>query len=284
MSPMRDMHSVAEALHSWPSRFASAASGEKGPVLSHRHRRLAQPARRQVHRDHRPVHAPPGDKAVNLDQARVNYWLDNGAQPTDTVRSLLRRSRRAQGAPRARLGSKLNAAAVPVGERRARQTKPRPDDDHGPNAPELDRSSGGSAKHTASAASSSSSRSQTSRTRSSRPAVVSLRAPPPAIRRIRDRRVKLSPSTGESRPTRAASSCTSRRSRTQRRRDVARAVICCSRRRAHAARRRRSVRPRAPGMRVELDSGETVGKVIDIVRAAAGTDARRASREGTSRS
>ena len=28
-----------------------------------------------------------GDQALNLKSERVNYWLDNGAQPTDTVRS-----------------------------------------------------------------------------------------------------------------------------------------------------------------------------------------------------
>src|SRR3954464_6481439 len=33
-----------------------------------------------------------GENAVNLLADRVNYWLDNGALPTDTVRSLLRRA------------------------------------------------------------------------------------------------------------------------------------------------------------------------------------------------
>ena len=31
-----------------------------------------------------------GEQALNLKNDRVNYWLDNGAQPTDTVRKLLR--------------------------------------------------------------------------------------------------------------------------------------------------------------------------------------------------
>jgi len=29
---------------------------------------------------------------LNVDEARANYWLDVGAQPSDTVRSLLRRA------------------------------------------------------------------------------------------------------------------------------------------------------------------------------------------------
>ena len=33
-----------------------------------------------------------GEQALNLQSDRVNYWLDSGAQPTDTVRSLLRRA------------------------------------------------------------------------------------------------------------------------------------------------------------------------------------------------
>jgi len=33
-----------------------------------------------------------GDTAINLQLDRVNYWLNVGAQPTDTVRSLLRRA------------------------------------------------------------------------------------------------------------------------------------------------------------------------------------------------
>ena len=33
-----------------------------------------------------------GEQALNLDVERANYWLDNGAQPSDTVRSLLRKA------------------------------------------------------------------------------------------------------------------------------------------------------------------------------------------------
>ena len=58
-----------------------------------------------------------GDKAVNLLTERVNYWLDSGAQPTDTVRSLLRKAGLLKARHEARLASKLNAAAVPVSEK-----------------------------------------------------------------------------------------------------------------------------------------------------------------------
>lgn len=57
-----------------------------------------------------------GEQALNLKTERVNYWLDNGAQPTDTVRSLLRRAGILKARHEERLGRKLNAAAVPVSE------------------------------------------------------------------------------------------------------------------------------------------------------------------------
>ena len=48
----------------------------------------------------------------------VNHWLDHGALPTDTVRSLLRRAGVMKSRHEARLASKLQAAAVslPSGE------------------------------------------------------------------------------------------------------------------------------------------------------------------------
>jgi small subunit ribosomal protein S16 len=60
-----------------------------------------------------------GENALNLKDDRVNYWLDNGAQPTDTVRSLLRKAGVLKARHEARLGRKLNAAAVPVSEKAA---------------------------------------------------------------------------------------------------------------------------------------------------------------------
>lgn len=59
-----------------------------------------------------------GDQAINLDAARVNYWLDVGAQPTDTVRSLLRKAGVLKQRHEQRLASKLQAAAVPLAERK----------------------------------------------------------------------------------------------------------------------------------------------------------------------
>ena len=55
-----------------------------------------------------------GEKALNLNAERANYWMDNGAQPSDTVRSLLRKAGVLKARHEARLAAKLSAAAVPV--------------------------------------------------------------------------------------------------------------------------------------------------------------------------
>jgi small subunit ribosomal protein S16 len=57
-----------------------------------------------------------GDKALNLLADRANYWLDKGAQPSDTVRSLLRRAGVLKARHETRVASKRTAAAVPVKE------------------------------------------------------------------------------------------------------------------------------------------------------------------------
>ena len=57
-----------------------------------------------------------GNTAIDLKTDRANYWLDHGAQPSDTVRSLLRRAGVLKARHEARLGRKLQAGAVPVGE------------------------------------------------------------------------------------------------------------------------------------------------------------------------
>jgi small subunit ribosomal protein S16 len=47
---------------------------------------------------------PTRDPAeVRLDLARVQYWIERGAQPTDTVRQLIRRQTRAQESAEAAL-------------------------------------------------------------------------------------------------------------------------------------------------------------------------------------
>src|ERR671921_2211996 len=55
--------------------------------------------------------------ALNLKADRADYWLDVGAQPSDTVRSLLRRAGLLKARHEARLAAKLQARAVPVAER-----------------------------------------------------------------------------------------------------------------------------------------------------------------------
>jgi small subunit ribosomal protein S16 len=54
--------------------------------------------------------------ALKIDTARANHWLEHGAQPSDTVRSLLRRAGILKQRHEARLASKLQSKAVPVGE------------------------------------------------------------------------------------------------------------------------------------------------------------------------
>lgn len=57
-----------------------------------------------------------GENALNLDIERVNHWLDHGALPTDTVRSLLRRAGVLKARHEQRLGRKLKSSAVPLSE------------------------------------------------------------------------------------------------------------------------------------------------------------------------
>jgi len=60
--------------------------------------------------------ATEDSKKVNVDVARANYWLDVGAQPSDTVRSLLRRAGVLKVRHEARVAKKNQAAAVPLAE------------------------------------------------------------------------------------------------------------------------------------------------------------------------
>jgi small subunit ribosomal protein S16 len=60
-----------------------------------------------------------GEQAINLDAERVNHWLDRGAQPTDTVRSLLRKAGVLKQRHETRLATKLQSRAVPLSGSRA---------------------------------------------------------------------------------------------------------------------------------------------------------------------
>jgi small subunit ribosomal protein S16 len=55
--------------------------------------------------------------SLNVDEARANYWLSVGAQPTDTVRSLLRRAGILKRRHEQRLGIERKTIAVPVSEK-----------------------------------------------------------------------------------------------------------------------------------------------------------------------
>jgi small subunit ribosomal protein S16 len=55
--------------------------------------------------------------SLQVDEARANHWLNLGAQPTDTVRSLLRRAGVLKRRHEERLGIERKVVAVPVGEK-----------------------------------------------------------------------------------------------------------------------------------------------------------------------
>ena len=57
-----------------------------------------------------------GENALNLETERVNYWLDNGALRSDTVRSLLRRAGILKARHEQRIGRTLKSRAVPLSE------------------------------------------------------------------------------------------------------------------------------------------------------------------------
>jgi len=53
---------------------------------------------------------------LKVDADRANYWLSVGAQPTDTVRSLLRKAGVLKARHEARVAAKRSGSAVPVSE------------------------------------------------------------------------------------------------------------------------------------------------------------------------
>ena len=57
------------------------------------------------------------ENSLSVDAERATYWLNVGAQPTDTVRSLLRRAGVMKARHEARLARKLQASAVPLSAR-----------------------------------------------------------------------------------------------------------------------------------------------------------------------
>lgn len=56
------------------------------------------------------------ENSLTVKADRANHWLDVGAQPTDTVRSLLRRAGVLKARHEARVASTLTSRAVPVSE------------------------------------------------------------------------------------------------------------------------------------------------------------------------
>jgi small subunit ribosomal protein S16 len=57
------------------------------------------------------------EQSLQVNTDRANYWLNVGAQPSDTVRSLLRRAGVLKARHEERVARKLQATAVPVAEK-----------------------------------------------------------------------------------------------------------------------------------------------------------------------
>lgn len=62
------------------------------------------------------TYQPRRKDPVSLKADRANHWLDSGALPTDTVRSILRRAGVLKARHEARLARKLAGSAVPLPE------------------------------------------------------------------------------------------------------------------------------------------------------------------------
>ncbi len=60
-----------------------------------------------------------GEAALNVNVDRALYWLEVGAQPSDTARSLLRKAGVLKTRHERMLARRLNAAAVPLAEGKA---------------------------------------------------------------------------------------------------------------------------------------------------------------------
>lgn len=57
-----------------------------------------------------------GEGELQVNEERANHWLNQGAQPTDTVRSLLRRAGILKRRHEQRLGIERKSTAVPVSD------------------------------------------------------------------------------------------------------------------------------------------------------------------------
>ena len=59
------------------------------------------------------------EQKLNVNVERANYWMDVGAQPSDTVRSLLRRAGVLKARHESRLAGKRQAQAVALPDKAA---------------------------------------------------------------------------------------------------------------------------------------------------------------------
>jgi len=59
-------------------------------------------------------HPRQAENSLEVQKDRANHWLDNGALPSDTVRSLLRRAGILKARHEQRLAKKLLGSAIPL--------------------------------------------------------------------------------------------------------------------------------------------------------------------------
>jgi small subunit ribosomal protein S16 len=63
------------------------------------------------------------ENSLTVKADRANHWLDVGAQPSDTVRSLLRKAGVLKARHETRIAGKRKGSAVPVAERDESETR-----------------------------------------------------------------------------------------------------------------------------------------------------------------
>jgi small subunit ribosomal protein S16 len=65
---------------------------KKNPFLPYRRGGFPQCPRRAFYRGNRTYDPLTAPSLIKVDLERAKYWISNGAQPTDTVRALLKKA------------------------------------------------------------------------------------------------------------------------------------------------------------------------------------------------
>ena len=99
-SPLSTNNYATLDFQRWQFQSDYAGKASESPLLQSGGGRWPQPARRQIHRDHSDLRSKKKGKNSTLKLDRVEHWISKGAQPSDTVRSLIKKNKaRAVTAP-----------------------------------------------------------------------------------------------------------------------------------------------------------------------------------------